>query len=479
MLDVLGSHSHTWSTNDASAGGSDHVPATHRPFDSSTSLPNGTDNVHTDTRTPMSTAVLVPGGNDGGRLDDVENDESELTLGDMLLDVLLHATSPESARRRRIAITLLLFVATALLLQTFQAVLTTVNTPSATYYFTASGSHNTPLDNLAYFADDDPWLDTLRSMWAPRYQGSVCKDARSWDGHEVGGHGRKCKCQDGWIGLECNIPVEGGFKEPQFAIIGVQKGGTSSLHMYMKEHKYVLGAAKYHYFDQAELLDGIGTFFASLTTKKVIKAPSDTHHVVGTGAPKYIYAYHVPQRMYYVFPNIKLILLMREPFSRMWSAYNFNIAKRPKEHFPPFAEELSQQIADYTACLPNWPTCQLREIVGRDKMVGRSLYYYQLMHWLRYYQNPKQYLLLQSERMFSETQHVLDDVSDFIGIPRHDFGKEASVVYNKTPKKKTVVPSANATRISNEFMTPHVEDLYALMRDTFDTNWTWPYVPSA
>jgi len=99
-----------------------------------------------------------------------------------------------------------------------------------------------------------------------------------------------------------------------FLCIGVQKYGTSSLINYLSQCPDIfMKKGESHFFDTTELSEiNIINYENTFNTDKLI---------CGEKTPSYNYLQFAIDRIYNYNPNIKLILLLREPISRAFSQY--------------------------------------------------------------------------------------------------------------------------------------------------------------
>jgi hypothetical protein len=106
--------------------------------------------------------------------------------------------------------------------------------------------------------------------------------------------------------------------KPTFICIGVQKAGTTSLINYLNQNDEIfMKKGESHFFDTTEP-----------TETEIIKYENtfDTNKlIIGEKTPSYNYLQYSMDRIYNYNPNIKLILILREPISRAFSQYNMNL----------------------------------------------------------------------------------------------------------------------------------------------------------
>lgn len=130
-------------------------------------------------------------------------------------------------------------------------------------------------------------------------------------------------------------------KKLDFVIIGAMKAGTTSLFRYLQVHPdiYMLPEKEEGFFSsEAYLKRGWGAF-----AKEVFKnAPQDK--LWGKSSPTYLPDLQVPRRMHMLMPDIKLIVLLRNPLDRAFSHYKHNLRYKREERT--FLEALNSQLQE-------------------------------------------------------------------------------------------------------------------------------------
>ncbi len=199
---------------------------------------------------------------------------------------------------------------------------------------------------------------------------------------------------------------------PDFLIIGAQKCGTTSLYHYLSQHPQIRTAAQkeVHFFD---------LFFSKGVDWYLEKFPSRTAGagwLTGESSPYYIFHPLVAQRVWRLFPEVKLIVLLREPVARAWSHYHHEvrlgyeklsfedaIALEPER----LQGETEKILADETYYSFNHQHCTY---------LSRGAYAEQLLSWMELFPK-KQFLILKSEYFYANPAESVKQVLEFLGLP--------------------------------------------------------------
>jgi len=207
-------------------------------------------------------------------------------------------------------------------------------------------------------------------------------------------------------------------QEPDFLIIGTQKGGTTSLYAYLSKHPKFLPSRldrtrfmkqkEVHFFNK-NYHKGI-EWYLNLFTKKT--APGQ---VVGEASPLYIFDAKTPRRVYKHFPNLKFILLLRNPVDRAFSAHRMYSKNRKRE-----TRTFDEAVTEELALIKNRKTPQaFRNILKKDLLLTRGIYLPQLKRWLRFFKK-EQFLIIRSEDFFDDPAKTMAKVYAFLRLPPHE-----------------------------------------------------------
>ncbi|RAQ39531.1 deacetylase sulfotransferase, partial [Arthrospira sp. O9.13F] len=107
---------------------------------------------------------------------------------------------------------------------------------------------------------------------------------------------------------------------PHFIIIGTQKGGTNSLYQYLCQHPQIIPAAskEIHYFT-------LNYHQPPQWYQSQFPRLPHPQQLTGEGSPYYLYHPAVPQRLHQYSPQVKLIVLLRNPVDRAISHYYWEV----------------------------------------------------------------------------------------------------------------------------------------------------------
>jgi hypothetical protein len=120
---------------------------------------------------------------------------------------------------------------------------------------------------------------------------------------------------------------------PNFFLVGANKGGTTSMHRYLREHPEIFMSN--HKEPTYFALDGtepppIGFGKRFVTTREVYEALFDAvdgEKVVGESSTAYLRSKLAPGRIHEDIPHAKVMAILRDPSERAWSAYGMYVSK--------------------------------------------------------------------------------------------------------------------------------------------------------
>jgi hypothetical protein len=200
-----------------------------------------------------------------------------------------------------------------------------------------------------------------------------------------------------------------------FLVCGTQKGGTTALDTYLRQHPEICmpNRKELHFFDIE-----YNFRYQNVDYKKYHSFfdPQPDHLISGEVTPIYMYWQASPRRIWEYNPQMKLIILLRNPIQRAFSHWNMNRIR-----------------ADET--LTFWEALNIEEDRRRKTLpyqdrvfsyLDRGLYSEQLRRLLRFFPR-NQLLIIKSKNLREHPQSVMDELSKHLGISSISIQKNSEV----------------------------------------------------
>ncbi len=227
----------------------------------------------------------------------------------------------------------------------------------------------------------------------------------------------------------------GYYSKPSFIIIGAQKSGTTALWKYLKMHPNIVPAVRkeIHYFcyDANYLIKGKGWYHSHFPLPHQLK-----HNQISFEAsPNTLYLTKSFERMHRYDPNLKILIILRDPTYRAYSAWNHyrtfsrqNVIDRLKingrsetaingllklwkeDEYIDFVAAIDIELeAIYSG----------RELESEPAIVRKGLYAQQIEKLLQFY--PKNQVLIIDIMEFRQfTIDILCRIFNFLDLPKYN-----------------------------------------------------------
>jgi hypothetical protein len=269
-----------------------------------------------------------------------------------------------------------------------------------------------------------------------------------------------------------------GRRLPDFLIIGAQKSGTSALSRYLADHPQCLGVGKeLHFFSNStKYRQGLAWYAASFPLRGV------RGRLLFEKSPHYIYHPEAAARIRNARPDIKLLLVLRNPTARAYSAWQHyrrgftqekreallrSLQKWPREQeaaeavalidaradFPPFRDAVEDEIA----------SIERGERAYRPHLVRSGIYHEQIQRYLDHFP-AEQLHIMESSALRRDPRGEMRRVTEFLGIaPPAPFARFDAVHEGgyEEPMDAEIRARLDA------FYRPHNEKLFALLGRRF------------
>ena len=208
---------------------------------------------------------------------------------------------------------------------------------------------------------------------------------------------------------------------PDFIIIGETKCGTTSLYNYLIQHPQILetygNGENYHESYKTKELRFFDKFYAKgVDWYRSCFPDVSGGNITGEATPMYFYRIQTAQRIKKYFPDVKLIIVLRNPADRFVSQFYHNY-----KWVPGFSDRY-RNIDEF-----------LNSSMDSDHYIlQKGMYYYTLINWLNYF-SLNQFYIFSSEELFENPSETYQKITDFLDVDRFDlkeFGKFRSNQYD-------------------------------------------------
>ncbi|MDJ0556593.1 MAG: tetratricopeptide repeat protein [Microcoleaceae cyanobacterium MO_207.B10] len=199
--------------------------------------------------------------------------------------------------------------------------------------------------------------------------------------------------------------------QPNFLVIGVKKGGTTSIYNYLTQHPQIIPAIKKEidfwsfYFYRG--LDWYRAHFPLI--------PDSEKFLTGEASPSYFDSPNTPARLFHFFPKIKLILLLRNPVDRAISNYYHEVRSNPESMS---VEEVISSKLEKLIKVSSSLVQQQDYWSYQGDYIASSLYLDWLQKWLTVFRR-EQLLILKSEDFYNCPASTMKQVFDFLDLPNY------------------------------------------------------------
>jgi Sulfotransferase domain len=206
---------------------------------------------------------------------------------------------------------------------------------------------------------------------------------------------------------------------PDFLVIGVQRGGTSSLFKYLSFHPEIAPSLRKEteFFTRYQGERGLSWYRAHfpLVAQRWRAENQGRRLLTFEATPTYLDHPHAPALIAATMPETKLIVLLRDPIARAHSHHQ-HLSRLGVEVFP-FAEAVrfeEERIRDERARVQADPSYYSRTYT-RYCYAYRGMYADHLVRWLAHF--PRASLLaIRSEGFYANPSYVLKRIFSFVGV---------------------------------------------------------------
>ncbi|MFB4167267.1 sulfotransferase domain-containing protein [Virgibacillus sp. JSM 102003] len=246
---------------------------------------------------------------------------------------------------------------------------------------------------------------------------------------------------------------------PSFLILGAQKAGTTSLFKYIEKYaeNFTPPIKKELYFFSEKYHKGYSWY------KSWFPLKLQNGHITGEATPDYLFYHKCAKRVYEKYPNMKMVVLLRNPIDRAYSQYNFQRNSNKTNAYNPltFKDALNEELN-----IKNIPE-EFDFYYKYRSYLKRGHYYEQIKEWIHYFPE-NQILFIESDSFYKETEYYLKEVFSFLNLKFKKNKKLSFKAQNKTEYSEQLNHSTR--EFLREYYKPHNAKLYSLLNRDFEWN---------
>ena len=251
---------------------------------------------------------------------------------------------------------------------------------------------------------------------------------------------------------------------PDFFVIGPGRTGTTSLFHYLDQHPSLSKSA----YDELGFFDvnfHLGfhwyrSLFPSILTKFRIKLKTNffmTYDVT----PSYVRRPWIARRIKKLFPNSKLIIILRNPIDKTYSHYYLSTTSGETRNFE---EVIKKDMDDISKWNVNSKDDNYFATKVEKSILARGFYVEQLLSWFELF--PKnQILIISSDELALNTKNTMNEIFKFLNLPEYEIPNTDKVNVSKYSKM-----NPDTRKLLMNFFKPYNEQLFKFLDRKFDWN---------
>lgn len=269
---------------------------------------------------------------------------------------------------------------------------------------------------------------------------------------------------------------------PSFLILGAGRCGTTALFEYLCRHKRITPPKT----KELHILNCrcYGSLYEQYQYRSRFpyRFPWRYKKITGEATPNLLNSYGVAQQLALEYPDIRMIILLRDPIDRIWSMYNFRChatsGTLPERHREDrtleeaLAQEWRLQEGGVSPeisskfCVGHYLPDIAKEMPKHQAYLTPGLY----ARWIKKYFSVfprEQFLILESDALFNEPENSLTRIHDFLGLPQTGECKPEYFKCLHSASYRGEMSEGTREKLKAYYARPN-EDLYNLLGVTYD-----------
>ena len=274
---------------------------------------------------------------------------------------------------------------------------------------------------------------------------------------------------------------------PSFLIIGAAKSGTTSLYANLIEHPNILPSSKKEISYFQFMQDTRISFYKEHFPLK------KKNYISGEASASYLPHKFIPKRVHDLIPEVKLIVILRDPVERAYSSF-FHKLRLGEQITDNFEDAINSEFKrmEFEKNEPEFIIDNLNYDHPSFSYLKHGLYAMHLENWYRYF-DTNQILILDTKEFQKFPDQILQKTFNFLNIKKFEIKKlnpnKMKKLYSMNDQRISEngkTDSINKTKLNvqtypemknetkkrlQEFFKPHNEKLFSLIGRRFDWNY--------
>lgn len=249
---------------------------------------------------------------------------------------------------------------------------------------------------------------------------------------------------------------------PDFFVIGAGRTGTTSLYHYLDQHPSLSKSAydELGYFDDNYHLglNWYRSLFPSIFTKYLTKLKTNNFMTYDV-TPSYVRRPWNAKRIKKLFPDTKLIVILRNPVDRTYSHYHLAEQFGETRTFEEIVKEDMDNILNWNIDLKddNYFANKVEK-----SFLARGFYAEQLSIWFKLF-SKNQIMIVSSEQLASDTKNTMNSIFQFLNLPKFEIPNTKKVNVSQYSKM-----NSSTRKLLINFFKPYNESLYNFLNVNFE-----------
>jgi len=250
---------------------------------------------------------------------------------------------------------------------------------------------------------------------------------------------------------------------PDFLVIGAKRCGTTSLFYHLPEHPCISKSPHDNmgfFNDNFHLgVNWYKSFFPTIFTRNKIKSEFGNFLAFDV-TTTYMEEESTANNVYQTKPNMKIIVILRNPVDRAYSQYHLSL--REKEEKRSFEDVIEENMNRLDKESHKRHEIKPKFLEEKNNYLKKSLYAQQLRHWLKIFPR-ENILIIPTEEFESNQQAIYNKIFRFLDISQFEIKNTEKMEKGNYPQMKSETRS-----LLLDYFRSHNNELFKLIDKKFD-----------